>query len=260
MQYIKINEVTNMSFYQIPKVLFTNAYKDMSLGAKVVYSFLKDRVSLSIKNNWVDESGNVFIYYARDKMAQDLNISERSVRKYMKELAEYELIKEVRQGLTKPNKIYVGIPIDIENTMNGKIYRSVEANNAELNRNNMPTNYTELNKTKNNETESLQSLYKIGWSDEVEPYIKSYLEIRNMFRNKRHKRIREKYVKFINDAVNKLIGSSVDLDMFTETVEEYFEDLPENNDGDIVYFLQVSQPRYFMITGDSERIMKEDYI
>ena len=125
--------------------------------------------------------------------------------------------------------------------------------------NNTLNNNTDLNNTKESNT-NLQFLWEIGWSGEVEPYVKSYLGIRDMFRNKKHKRIKKKYVKFINDAVIKLIGSSVDLDMFTETVEEYFEDLPENNDGDIVYFLQVSQPRYFMITGDSERIMKEDYL
>jgi len=125
--------------------------------------------------------------------------------------------------------------------------------------NNTLSNNTDLNNTKESNT-NLQSLYKIGWPGEVEPYVKSYLEIRSKFRNKKHKRINKKYIAFINDTVNKLIGNSVDLDIFKETVEEYFRDLPENNDGDIVYFLQVSQPRYFMITGDSERIMKEDYL
>jgi hypothetical protein len=125
--------------------------------------------------------------------------------------------------------------------------------------NNTLSNNTDLNNTKESNT-NLQSLYKIGWSGEVEPYIKSYLKIRSKFRSKKHKRINKKYIAFINDTVNKLIGNGVDLDMFKETVEEYFEDLPENNDGDIIYFLQVSQPRYFMITGDDERAMIEDYL
>jgi len=147
MQYIKINEVTNMSFYQTPKVLFVGVYKNMKLGSKMVYSFLRDRVGLSIKNNWVDKDGNVFIYYSRDNLAEDLNISEKSVRNYMKELAKYDLIKEKRQGLTKPNKIYVGTPVDTENTKESKIYRSGGENNTATVGEKLPANYTEFNNT-----------------------------------------------------------------------------------------------------------------
>lgn len=258
MQYIKINEVTNMLFYQIPKVLFAGIYKDMSLGAKVVYAFLRDRVSLSIKNNWVDEMGNVFIYYAREHLAQDLGISEKSARNYMKELVKYDLIKEIRQRLSKPNIIYVGTPLDTENIASGKIYRYGKENNSVKERQNLPSNNTDINKTKKNETKSLQFLDEIVWTEEVFPYIQSYLNTRCRYRNKIHKRIQAKYIRFINDAVNKLIENYISLDMFNETVKDYFDDLADSNDGDIVYFLQVSQPREFGITED--RVSKDDYI
>ena len=104
MEYININQVTNLTFYQVPKVLFKGQYKSMSNNARITYSALRDRMDLSIKNNWYDEEGNVFIYYSRENLAEDLGISKRSVITYMKELSKLELIQEKQQGINKPKR------------------------------------------------------------------------------------------------------------------------------------------------------------
>lgn len=44
---------TSERFYALPKILFeSDLYKEMRLDAKVFYAILKDRLSLSFKNNW----------------------------------------------------------------------------------------------------------------------------------------------------------------------------------------------------------------
>ena len=59
----KITETLNYMFYQIPMELFFNTnYKDaLSLEAKVLYGLLLSQLTLSIKNNWQDENGDVYI-------------------------------------------------------------------------------------------------------------------------------------------------------------------------------------------------------
>ena len=52
--YTAKEEVT-FRFYQVPKSLFKNpVYKGLDLGPKLMYSVLRDRLDLSIKNNWQD--------------------------------------------------------------------------------------------------------------------------------------------------------------------------------------------------------------
>ena len=54
----------NDSFYKLPKVLFSDdKYKDNSTDAKVLYSLLLDRNSLSVKNGWIDSYGRHYQYF-----------------------------------------------------------------------------------------------------------------------------------------------------------------------------------------------------
>lgn len=124
MRYIKLNEVTNMIFYQVPKVLFTSKYKLLSNNARMTYAILRDRMDLSIKNKWQDEQGNVYVIFSRENLSQELGVNEKSITKYLKELKDVQLIDEKRRGINKPNLIYVCMPEDIENTRNGNFYGS----------------------------------------------------------------------------------------------------------------------------------------
>ena len=52
----KANECFNHQYIKIPKDLFINPlYKHLNSDSKIIYGFLLDRLSLSIKNNWIDE-------------------------------------------------------------------------------------------------------------------------------------------------------------------------------------------------------------
>ena len=107
-RYYKANEEITLRFYQMPKVLFSNPrYKGLGLGAKAMYSILRDRQDLSIKNNWFDEENNIFLVFSIETLAELLDIDRKTVMKYKRELVKYELIIDKRLGQGKSNRIYV---------------------------------------------------------------------------------------------------------------------------------------------------------
>ena len=108
--FYKINEVTQHKYYQVPKELYTNArYKTTtSNDAKMLYALLLDRMELSRTNNWVDSDGTIFLIFKREDLADMLGICTTTVWRAIKQLKEVGLIAEKRQGLNKPNLIYIG--------------------------------------------------------------------------------------------------------------------------------------------------------
>ena len=110
-RYTRQNVATN-TFYQMPKFLFYSEFSNMTNDARVLYMLLRNRHELSLKNGWFDASGAVFIHYKREDMRTMLNLSKNTVTKLMKELKTLELIEEEKQGLNKPNRIYLLIPDD----------------------------------------------------------------------------------------------------------------------------------------------------
>ena len=133
----KSNETLENKFYQIPQELFVNSlYKDkLNSDSKILYAFLIDRLSLSQKNNWKDSENNVYLIFTRQEVQDKLGLSEKTVIKAFKQLSEVKLIADKRQGLGKPNLIYVGKIIHEENPeqenlqlQNCKNYRSGTVN------------------------------------------------------------------------------------------------------------------------------------
>ena len=52
------------SYYRIPKALFQDSrFRQLSTDAKTLYGILLDRMSLSVKNGWLDEQNRVFIIF-----------------------------------------------------------------------------------------------------------------------------------------------------------------------------------------------------
>jgi len=101
------SDVAASRFYQMPKFLFEGELKNLSNDARVLYAMIKDRHELSLQNKWVNNRNEVFLVFKREKMQEALGLSENTVIKAVKQLKEYGLIEEERQGLGKPNKIYL---------------------------------------------------------------------------------------------------------------------------------------------------------
>ena len=106
--YFKGQESEMLSFYRIPKLLFTNAYfKGLDVLAKTLYGLMLDRMSLSLKNKWFDEEQRAYIYFAQQEAAEMLDCGEDKIRILFKNLEEYGLIERRKQGQGKPSIIYL---------------------------------------------------------------------------------------------------------------------------------------------------------
>ena len=112
MSNFNIKEIQKEKFYQLPKVFFTNPkYTKLSNDAKITWSILRDRLDLSIRNNWIDENGDIFFIYTNEKLKSILNISSpNKLSKIKKELTQAGLFNQIRVGLNKPNKLYIKKP------------------------------------------------------------------------------------------------------------------------------------------------------
>ena len=101
------NELFQYKHITVPKELFINPqYNNLSSDSKLLYGFILDRFSLSLKNNWRDENGKAYLIFTRKDIQKLLNLSDKTVTKAFKELSDCKLIYEKKQGRNKPNLIY----------------------------------------------------------------------------------------------------------------------------------------------------------
>ena len=97
-----------LDFIKIPVVLIKDkAFSGLSVEAKVLYSIMKDRLKLSLKNNWIDEKG-VYIHLSIEELQKDyfVQLSKPTIIKRKKELVDFGLI-ELKKQFNKSDKIYV---------------------------------------------------------------------------------------------------------------------------------------------------------
>ena len=96
------------TFIKLPKCLVEDeGFVELSMDAKLLYAFFLDRVSLSIKNGWIDNQGRVFIYYSIKNICVDLNCGTQKACKLLDELEKVGALERKRQGLGRPNKLYL---------------------------------------------------------------------------------------------------------------------------------------------------------
>ena len=143
-------------FYKMDKNLFNNSkYKGLSLGAKVVFSVLKDRQNLSESNqsDWLDEKNRIFFYFDCIKLSKLLEISTSTLNRHKKELEEYKLLFQLRQGQGKPNRMYCKKPRSTDNALISQNDKTRKAKTTKLELSKRLTNDTEFNITEYSETE-----------------------------------------------------------------------------------------------------------
>ena len=86
-------------------------------------------MSLSQKNHWIDEERNIYLIFTREEVQEKLNLSDKTATKAFKQLNEVGLVQEKRQGLGKPNLIYVGKIQHEEIAERENITEELKANN-----------------------------------------------------------------------------------------------------------------------------------
>lgn len=155
------------SFYRIPKVLFTDErFWNISTDAKLLYGILLDRMNLSAKNGWMDEAGRVYIIFTIDEIKGAVGCAEKKAVKLLDELErKCGLIERKRQGLGKPNLIYVKNFVD--NSADNPVERQLlncQNDNSGTVQNTTP----ELSKVQGNNTETIYT----DFSD-TDPFLSS---------------------------------------------------------------------------------------
>lgn len=108
-EYFYGAQAEQFSFYRIPKALFTEPnFRELCTDAKVLYGILLDRMSLSLKNQWLDAQNKVYIIFTVEEIMDALNCANQKATRLMVELEKQAgLIERKRQGLGRPNLIYV---------------------------------------------------------------------------------------------------------------------------------------------------------
>ena len=147
-------------FYRIPKIFVESPlYKPMSTDAKFTYAILKDRFELSLRNNWIDKNGDVYLIYTITELQEILGYGNKKVIKLKKELQEYGLLEEVRQGLNKPNLLYLGnidyqAPPTEENHSQPLKTAEMSKRHFQKNQGNVKITSQEMSKQHTNDTEN----------------------------------------------------------------------------------------------------------
>jgi hypothetical protein len=96
------------SFFRIPKALFQEQrFQDLSTDAKTLYGILLDRMSLSVKNEWFDKKGRVFIIFTIEDVKRTLRCADNKATRLLRELEKFGLIERKRRGQGKPCLVYV---------------------------------------------------------------------------------------------------------------------------------------------------------
>ena len=96
------------SFFRIPKALFQEQqFQDLSTDAKTLYGILLDRMSLSVKNEWFDKKGRVFIIFTIEDVKRTLRCADNKATRLLRELEEFGLIERKRRGQGKPCLVYM---------------------------------------------------------------------------------------------------------------------------------------------------------
>ena len=171
------------SYFRIPKALFQDhRFRQLSTDARTLYGILLDRMSLSVKNGWLDEQGRVYIIYTVREVQESLCCAEHKAVKLFRELEQLDLIERKRRGLGRPSLIYVkdfssGLPkAQVQNCPNSN---SGAAESAILVQPKPQANKTDKNKTEWNDPDPI---YSEGIREQLEDYFYQALEVELLLR------------------------------------------------------------------------------
>ena len=241
MKRIKINEVDSNLFYQVPKEFFSNPkYLGLSSDSILLYSMLKDRMRLSKKNNWVNDEGEIFLIFTRKELSELMRKCETTVTKAFKQLDKFHLIDDVRRGVNKPNLIFIcHLELQsIENTRNGKKYRSRTVKSTGQEQKNLQPSNNDLNKTDLNEIDKTTTVKKPKTPKKKKIVVVDtslidilYKDIKDTIKvSVTKKRIQELLTNFGEQEIRKYISNWESFkDIDKKTVSGYFVDAVKNS-------------------------------
>ena len=150
--YLQKEKTEKYPFFPVPKMMVMDKeFIKTSAEAKLSFGLMLDRLSLSRKNGWLDENGNVFIYFTIEDVRYFLRCSATKAVSVLKELTKVNLIDCRRIGLGKPNMIYIKDFTRLQKTE----FKNSENQDSEISKiRTQDYQKTETNNKKNNNTEN----------------------------------------------------------------------------------------------------------
>ena len=176
------------SFYRVPKALFQEQrFQNLSTDAKTLYGILLDRMSLSVKNEWFDKQGRVFIIFTIEDVKRALCCADNKATKLLRELENFGLIERKRRGLGKPSLVYVknfSSDLSNERVQNRENHESGSPKNACQDPPKSRCNKNKKSKTERNNTNPILSdeLEKMKNRKLLEEYFSRSLEVELLLR------------------------------------------------------------------------------
>ena len=171
------------SYFRIPKALFQDCrFRQLSTDARTLYGILLDRMSLSVKNGWLDEQRRVYIIYTVREVQESLCCAEHKAVKLFRELEQADLIERKRRGLGRPSLIFVKNfstevskmhPLNCANSNSGAVQNAVQEQPKPQ------CNKTDKNKTERNKPDPIHSG---NIREQLEDYFYQALEVELLFR------------------------------------------------------------------------------
>ena len=105
MQRYSSTQINSELFWKFPKFLSENKkYADLSNDDRVAYMLIKDRYRYSLSNNWVDEKGDVYVYFTIDDLKELLHVGKNKVSRDKKHLMDCDLLEIQKQGFDPKKK------------------------------------------------------------------------------------------------------------------------------------------------------------
>ena len=114
MQRYSSTQINSELFWKFPKFLSENKkYADLSNDDRVAYMLIKDRYRYSLSNNWIDDKGDVYVYFTIEELRELLHVGKNKVSRVKQHLMDCDLLEIDKQGFdpkkkkNSPDRIYL---------------------------------------------------------------------------------------------------------------------------------------------------------
>jgi Replication initiator protein A (RepA) N-terminus len=128
-EYYTKHDLYGEKFYQLPKVFMTNPLykKGLTDTEKIAFALLKDRFSLSQKNEWFDDKGRIYFIFSQAELMALFDCSNKTASNIKTKLIKVGLLEKKSWGQGKADWLYLKKPVVTDND----IYKINEAESLE---------------------------------------------------------------------------------------------------------------------------------
>ena len=105
--YYSRQNLESMRFYFVPYALFFSpTFVKMSTDMILLYTIYRDRLDLSIQNQWLDDNNQAYIIFKKEEVSSLLNWSIERVKSVKASLIKNNIISVKQPNKGKPDNIY----------------------------------------------------------------------------------------------------------------------------------------------------------